>query len=51
MQILLNLLGIIVNLHKILQIVVDLHEIVVNLHVIPSLDHYNHVHIHWYTFI
>ena len=34
------------NLHKILQIIVDLHGIVVNLHVIPSLDHYNPVHIH-----
>ena len=51
MQILLDLHGIVVNLHKIPQIVVDLHEIVVNLHVIPSLDHYNSVHIYWYTFI
>ena len=51
MQILVDLHGIIVNLHNILQIVVDLHEIIVNVHVIPSLDHSNPVHIHWYTFI
>jgi hypothetical protein len=25
--------------------------IVVNLHLILSLDHYNPVHIHWYTFM
>ena len=51
MQILVDLFGIVVNLHNILQIVVDLHRIVFNLHVILSLDHYNPVHIHWYTFI
>jgi len=51
MQILVDLHGIIVNLHKILQIIVDPHRIVVNLHVIPSLDHYYPIHIHWYTFI
>ena len=44
MWILVDLHGIIVNLHMILQIVVDLHGIVVNLHVIPSLDHYNPIH-------
>jgi hypothetical protein len=51
MQILDDLHGIVVYLHNILQIVVDLHGIVVNLHVILSLDHYNFVHIHLYTFI
>jgi hypothetical protein len=34
-----------------LQIIVDPHGIIINLHVIPSLEHYNSVHIHWYTFI
>ena len=42
MQILVDLHGIIVNLHKIMQIIVNLRGIVVNLHVIPSLDHYNY---------
>ena len=51
MQILVDLHGIVVNLHNILQIIVDLHGIDVNLQVISSLDHYNPIHIHWYTFI
>ena len=51
MPILVDLHGIVVNLHNILQIIVDLHGIDVNLQVISSLDHYNPVHIHWYTFI
>ena len=46
MQILVDLHGIVMNLHNILQNIVDLHGIIVNLHVIPSLDHYNFVHIH-----
>ena len=51
MQILVDLHGIIVNLHKILQIVVSLHRIIVNLHVILRLDHYNLVHIHCCTLV
>ena len=50
MQILVDLHGIIVNLHKIMQIIVDLHGIVVNLNVIPSLEPILRT-IHEYTFI
>jgi hypothetical protein len=49
MQILVDLHGIIVNLHKILQTMVILHGIFVNFHVIQSLDHYNPIYIHRYN--